>query len=239
MVKKLNQLGVTIKNLLEQGYSQTWIAGKLRIRRQKVHYWKKTRLKTEQKRRRKLEDKYIKEIIALAENKTTSSMSSNKIANIINKKLKEDGLNLSITKMTVCRILNKELGKPRKIKRVFYLSEKNKTKRVEFCKKMLEKDISGKNILFTDEAIIDMGCYTRDSIRLSDDSKKKLKKGEKEAFKLINKEEKKFEPSILIAGGICSGGLTDLIINEGTLNEFAYAQVLLFYKDSFKVLKKN
>ena len=93
MVKKLNQLGVTIKNLLEQGYSQTWIAGKLRIRRQKVHYWnywKKTPLKTEQKRRRKLEDKYIKEIIALAENKTTSSMSSNKIANIINKKLKEE-----------------------------------------------------------------------------------------------------------------------------------------------------
>ena len=113
-------------------------------------------------------------------------------------------------------------------------------KRVEFCKKMIEKNISGKNILFTDEAIIDMGCYyTHDSIRLSDDNKKKLKKGDKEAFKLINKEEKKFEPSILIAGGIYSGGLTDLIINEGTLNEFAYAQVLLFYKDSYKELKKN
>ena len=167
-------------------------------------------------------------------------MSSNKISNIINKKLKEDGTNLSITKMTVCRIFNKELGKPRKIKRVFYLSKKNKMKRVEFCKKMIEKNISGKNILFTDEAIIDMGCYyIHDSIRLSDDNKKKLKKGDKEAFKLINKEEKKFEPSILIAGGICSGGLTDLIINEGTLNEFAYAQVLLFDKDSYSVLKKN
>ena len=36
-----------------------------------------------------------------------------------------------------------------------------------------------------------MGCYyIHDSIRLSDDNKKKLKKGEKEAFKLINKEEK-------------------------------------------------
>ena len=101
MVKKLNQLGLTIKNLLELCYSQTWIAGKLRIRRQQVYYWKKSPIKTEQKRRKKLEDKYIKEIIALAENKITSSMSSNKIANIINKKLKEDGLNLSITKMTV------------------------------------------------------------------------------------------------------------------------------------------
>ena len=104
-------------------------------------------------------------------------MVSNKISNLINKKLKEDGTNLSITKMTVCRILNKELRKRRKTKRFFYLSKKNKMKIVEFCKKMIEKNISGKNILFTDEAIIDMGCYyTHDSIRLSDDNKKKIKK---------------------------------------------------------------
>ena len=74
-------------------------------------------------------------------------MSSNKISNIINKKLKEDGTNLSITKMTVCRILNKELGKPMKIKRFFYLSKKNKIKRVEFCKKMIEKNILGKKYI--------------------------------------------------------------------------------------------
>ena len=135
MVKKMNELAVTIKKLLEQGFSQTWIARKLNIRRQKVNYWAKNPIKSEQKRRRKLGDKYIKEIISLAENKTTSSMSSNKISNIINKKLKEDGTNLSITKMTVCRILNKELGKPRKIKRVFYLSKKNKKKELNFVKK--------------------------------------------------------------------------------------------------------
>ena len=140
--------------------------------------------------------------------------------------------------MIFSRILNKELGKRRKIKRVFYLSKKNKIKRVEFCKKMIEKGISGKNILFTDEAIIDMGCYTHDFIRLSDDNKIKLKKGDKEVFKLVNKEEKKFEPSILKNDGICSGGMTDIIINEGTLNEFAYTQVLLFYKDLYIVLKK-
>ena len=48
-------------------------------------------------------------------------MSSNKIWNIINKKLKEDGTKLSITKMTVWRILNKELGKPRKNKKGFLI----------------------------------------------------------------------------------------------------------------------
>ena len=51
-----------------------------------------------------------------------------------------------------------------------------------------------KNILFTDESIIEMGCYIYDSIKLSDDNIIKLKKGEKEAFKLLNKEEKKYEP---------------------------------------------
>ena len=42
MVKKLNQLGVTIKNLLDQGDSHTWIAGKLRIRRHKFIIGKKS-----------------------------------------------------------------------------------------------------------------------------------------------------------------------------------------------------
>ena len=97
----------------------------------------------------------------------------------------------------------------------------------------------GNQILFTDETQIDMGSYTKDSIRLSKANKEKLAKGEKEVFNLINREEKKFEPSIMIAGGICSGGLTDIIIQEGTLNEFAYAQVLLFYKDSFEKIKEE
>ena len=55
-------------------------------------------------------------------------------------------------------------------------------KRVEFCKKMIEKRISGKNILFTDEVIIDMGCYTHNSIRLSDDNKKNWKKETKKTL---------------------------------------------------------
>ena len=39
MVKKLNELGVTIKKLLNKGLSQIWITRKLKIRRQKVNYW--------------------------------------------------------------------------------------------------------------------------------------------------------------------------------------------------------
>ena len=85
-------------------------------------------------------------------------------------------------KETVCLILNKELGKQRKIKKVFYLSEKQKQKRVEFCMLMLEKGISGKQIQFTDETRIEMGSYIRDSIRLSKKTTKNLKKGDKDSF---------------------------------------------------------
>ena len=73
-----------------------------------------------------------------------------------------------------------------------------------------------------------MGAFINDSIRLSKESQEKFKKGKKEAFDLINRPQKKFEQSIMVGGGVCSQGLTNLILLEGTLNEFAYAQVLYF-----------
>ena len=53
-------------------------------------------------------------------------MISAKITFIINKMLKMNKENMTIYKSTVCRILNKELGRPRKVKRVFYLTEDQK-----------------------------------------------------------------------------------------------------------------
>ena len=68
------------------------------MNKQKVNYLTHHPVKSKQKRRRKLEDKYINNIIRVAENKTTSSMSSSRIANIINNQIKEDGKNTSIPK---------------------------------------------------------------------------------------------------------------------------------------------
>ena len=79
-----------------------------------------------------------------------------------------------------------------------------------------------------------MGSFIKDSIRLSKESREKIKSGQKEGFDLINRPKKKFEKSIMILG-ISSYGLTNLILQEGTLNEFAYAQALMFYKDYFEV----
>lgn len=47
--------------------------------------------------------------------------------------------------------------------------------------------------MFTDEAKIDMSPYTRDSIRLTKSSQKKLKKEKLDVYQLINREQRKFE----------------------------------------------
>jgi hypothetical protein len=56
-----------------------------------------------------------------------------------------------LSQSTVNNYLNKVLTKPLKIRKTFYLSDKHKTERVEFCQKMINRNISGKNIMFTDE----------------------------------------------------------------------------------------
>ena len=52
-------------------------------------------------------------------------------------------MNITVSKATVCRILNKEYRKPRKIKEVFYLNKKQKEQRVRFYEMIIEKGIKG------------------------------------------------------------------------------------------------
>ena len=93
MVNKINTFGATVKTLLLKGYSQSWIARKLKVKRQRVNYWSTHPLKTEQTKKIKLPDAYIQKIIDLARDKTTSSMSSYRIMKYINIKLTKDKMN--------------------------------------------------------------------------------------------------------------------------------------------------
>ena len=88
---------------------------------------------------------------------------------------------------------------------------------------ILEKGIKGEQIFFTDETKIEMGSYVNDHIRLSKENQKKLVEGDEDAYKLVNRPQKKFELSLIVAGGISSKGLSDLIFLEGPENEFSYA----------------
>ncbi len=92
---------------------------------------------------------------------------------------------------------------------------------------------------FNDETKIDTAPNTsNESIRISSKVKNKLKSGDEEGYKIINRETKKFEPSIIVAGGVSFYGLSDLILLKGTMQEFSYAQTLEYYKDNFENFKK-
>ena len=66
--------------------------------------------------------------------------------------------------------------------------------------------------MFTDECKFDLGTYSRDIIRLDPDMKNKLKIGDEDAHNLIVRPVRKFENSVMIAGGISYYGLSGLII---------------------------
>ena len=161
-----------------------------------------------------------------------------------NNELDKNGKLLNITKRQVNNILKEKYGKPLKIKKVFYLNEDSKKKRLEFCKKIVEmeidwKKLAGKNIFFTDETKIDTAPNTSNElIRISSKIKNKIKFGDQEGYKMINRETKKFEPSIIVAGGVSFYGLSDLILLKGTMQEFSYAQTLEYYKDNFENFRK-
>ena len=85
MVKTINKDASAKKALLKKGFSPIKVARILGLSRQKVNYWRKTEIKSIQYRRKKLDDSYINKIYELAKDKTTSQISSRKIANLINK----------------------------------------------------------------------------------------------------------------------------------------------------------
>ena len=86
-----------------------------------------------------------------------------KIANIINEILRSKNVVDSIGKIlnksfkTVCRYLNAEIDTPRKIRKSFFLTKKQMEERVKFCKDILSKGLSYKDIMFTDETKIELG----------------------------------------------------------------------------------
>ena len=111
------------------------------------------------KKRSKLSKKYLDHIYRRAANKPLSQISRSSLADEVNQMLIEDGVfkngkQVSISKSQINRILKKMFRNPRKIKKVFYLNEGYKRKRIKFCEKLLKKRIQGKNIFLSDETKI-------------------------------------------------------------------------------------
>ena len=142
MVKKFNNDEIFIKGLLDSKIKPAEILKKykekyksLKLTYQKLNYWKSIKFNKPIVRKKKLNENEINELVEMAENKTTSIASSRKLA----KDMKRKGL--TISQSSICTYLNERLGKPRKIKPVFSLNDKNKNKRVLYCQKLIDNNI--------------------------------------------------------------------------------------------------
>ena len=74
-------------------------------------------------------------------------------------------------------MLNKFIGKPRVIRKVFHLKPTDKFLRVQFCKFMKDNGIGPENIFFTDESVFPLYTYMNkgtNKIRLSRKTRRKL-----------------------------------------------------------------
>ena len=71
--------------------------------------------------------------------------------------------------------------------------------------------------------------------------KSRIKYKDEVENKLINREIKKFEYSIIVAGGISYYGLSDLILLKEAMQEFSYFKELEleYFKDDFEAFYKE
>jgi hypothetical protein len=145
-----------------------------------------------------------------------------------------------ISRTTTSRYLKRILGKPRKIKKSFELTEKNILQRYEFCKNIIENNIQANQIFFTDEKKfylkkpINKGT---NYIRLTKEYQRRLEKGDPEVENLISSDMPKYSKSFMIAAGITADGIGQLIFCAGNIDSKAYTKVLDYYKEDMTFIK--
>ena len=144
------------------------------------------------KRRTKLTRNEKNIIIKWAKNKPTNIAGAKKIQmkfNALTSKRKEKHMKKKIGLSTVNKILNKYLSKPKRVRKVFFLSQMQKEQRLNFLLFMKMHSITPHDIFFTDESIFTPSSFLNRSskIRISKKMQKYLKGGNEKAIKLIVK----------------------------------------------------
>jgi transposase-like protein len=192
-------------------------------------------------RKPKFNQETVNKIVEMAENKTTGTqgMSSRAIAEIINDDFEKNGIKKTISPITTNRILLKNLGKPMNIRKTFFLSDKDKEKRFKFSNYILENGFKGRDFIFTDEKYFYLKKpYNRQTnkIRLSRENRRLIRKGNSTAIDLLHFQVKGSEPSVMVCGGICGEGVTNLYFCIGNMDSNSYCQVLDGFKYDINIL---
>jgi hypothetical protein len=113
---------------------------------------------------------------------------------------------------------------------------------LEFAKFIKENNIKGNQIFFTDEkrffSHVKMNPQVN-QIRLTKKWHKKLKRGCNEVRDKIYRQIPKFPESFMVAGGISSKGVSELIFCVGTMNSSMYTRALGIYRADLDRLDPN
>ena len=153
LMSKKMQLAITVQNLIKKGVKSSQIMKQCKVTKQYISYWRHYEIKETHYRRSKLPVKYIHWLVEKAANRPVSECSSRHMTRLLNRKLKNDkikdsnGNQMTLGYRTINKILNKFIGPPRKIRKVFYLSEEQIKKRFDFCIMILENKLTGKEKL--------------------------------------------------------------------------------------------
>ena len=197
-----------------------------------VSRWKNRINFSDQKRKRKSKlSKAIKNfLLKKASNKFTgiNKASSRRLNLEIKRKF-----NVSVSHVTINNWLRKLLKRPIKAKKTFFLRQKDKNRRLEFLDMIKEKNLSGKDIFFTDEKrfILNPALNKQtNQIRLNAEGFKEYQKEEGKIFEKVNKPLQKYPKGIMVAAGLSRNGVGKLIFVTGTMTSFSYLQALEFYK---------
>ena len=233
---KNHELATAIRKNHEAGMKANKIAKLFGISPQRVNYWIHNEIKRPRKRRTKLTRNEKIMLIKWAKNKPTNIAGAKKIQmkfNLLSSKKKEKHKRKKIGISTVNKILNKYLSKPKKIRKVFFLSTHQKEQRLNFLLFMKKHSITPRDIFFTDESIFTPSSFLNQSskIRISKKMQKYLKGGNEKAINIIVSPAPKKENGLMISGGICEEGLGNIIFHAGNVNTFSYKQVLNFYRN--------
>ena len=150
--------------------------------------------------------------------------------------------NFKLSHSTVNTILNKELSKPRRAKKTFLITHKNKEDRMEFIKLVREKKIKGEDIFFTDESrfLLDTPLNPQtNQMRFTKEETQRYRDGDATLFEKLHKPIPKYTTGFMVAGGISSLGVGKLIFCVGTMDTVSYKRALDYFKQDIQRLNPN
>ena len=146
-----------------------------------------------------------------------------------------------LSKTTLHTFIRSKFGKPYKLRKKPLLKEAHKMQRNKFCQYINEEQIKSGDIFFTDEKIFYLDFMPNkqtNQIRLSNQTKKDIRRGKKDE-KILSIEMPKKSKGFMVAGGVSKYGVGKLIFCIGTVDTYAYKQAIEFYNKDISELSPN